>query len=97
LVKDQAIAGSASSQVKLGRGFEFDGIASVIDSINYVIPSAENGEGNSDVKGNEVQLSQCGVEVMTLLLRKFMNGSYEDNLTFKVPSVMYIKRVYSFS
>merc|ERR1712032_421799 len=51
---------------------------------------------NND-NGNELQLSQCGVEVMASLLLKFMDGSYEDDLAFKVPSMMYLQKVYSFS
>ncbi|KAL7540223.1 hypothetical protein ACHAXR_009956 [Thalassiosira sp. AJA248-18] len=88
-----------AAQDKSGRGFVFDGIASVIDSIDYAIPSTEDGvEGHiGDESNNEVQLSQCGVEVMASLLLKFMNGSYEEDLSFKVPSMMYIKKVYSFS
>jgi len=83
-----------AAQDKSGRGFVFDGIASVIDSIDYAIPSAgDSGNQNS----NEVQLSQCGVEVMASLLLKFMDGSYEGDVSFKVPSMMYINKVYSFS
>ncbi|KAL9187625.1 hypothetical protein ACHAXT_006003 [Thalassiosira profunda] len=82
-----------AAQDKSGRGFVFDGIASVIDSIDYAIPSTHDGDEN----GNDIQLSQCGVEVMASLLLKFMNGSYEEDLSFKVVSMTYIKKVYSYS
>jgi hypothetical protein len=88
-----------AAQEPAGRGFVFGGIASVIDSIDYAIPSNDTrGAGLSDDENNsQVQLSQSGVEVMASLLLKFMNGSYEDDLSFKVPSMFYIKKVYSFS
>jgi len=87
-----------AAQDKSGRGFVFDGIASVIDGIDYAMPSAGDRDGqNGDENNNEVQLSHCGVEVMASLLLKFMNGSYEDDVSFKVPSMMYINKVYSFS
>lgn len=82
-----------------GRGFVFDGIASVIDSIDYAIPTTntkEEGRSGDDNYG-QVQLSQNGVEVMASLLLKFMNGSYDEDLSFKVPSMFYIKKVYSYS
>jgi len=88
-----------AAQDKSGRGFVFDGIASVIDGIDYAIPSARDaaqGQNGDDIN-NEVQLSQCGVEVMASLLLKFMNGSYQDDLSYKVPSMMYLNKVYSFS
>ena len=43
-----------AAQEKSGRGFVFDGLASVIDSIDYTLPDAE--EGNHS---NELHLSQC--------------------------------------
>ncbi len=88
-----------AAQEPAGRGFVFDGIASVIDSIDYAIPSDDTrGHGSSDDENcNQVQLSQPGVEVMASLLLKFMNGSYNGDLSFKVPSIFYIKKVYSFS
>lgn len=87
-----------AAQDKSGRSFVFDGIASVIDGIDYAIPTTQDGEeGRGGDEISDVQLSQSGVEVMASLLLKFMNGSYEGDLSFKVPSMMYIKTVYSFS
>lgn len=87
-----------ASQDKPGRGFVFDGIASVIDSIDYAVPSPNDAEGfSTDENNSDVQLSKYGVEVMASLLLKFMNGSYEDDLSYKVPSMTYIRKVYSFS
>ena len=88
-----------AAQGKPGRGFVFDGIASVIDSIDYAIPSAKDTiRGLSGDENNaDVQLSQYGVEVMASLLLKFMSGSYENDLSYKVPSMNYIRKVYSFS
>ena len=77
------------------RCFVFDGIASVIDSIDYALPS---GLDDSDDNINEeLQLSRCGVKVLASLLLNFLNGSYEGDMSFKVSSMVYIKKVYSFS
>jgi hypothetical protein len=88
-----------AAQDALGRGFVFGGIASVIDSIDYTIPSAKDKkEGlGIDENNNDVQLSKYGVEVMASLLLKFMNGSYQNDLSYKMPSMTYIRKVYSFS
>jgi hypothetical protein len=88
-----------AAQERTGRGFVFDGIASVIDSIDYAIPSNDTrGDGlSADQKYNQLQLSQSGVEVMASLLLKFMNGSYNDDLSYKAPSIFLIKKLYSFS
>ena len=85
-----------------GRGFVFDGIAAVIDSIDYALPStngATEQHVNKDENNIDVQLSQYGVEVMASLLLKYMNGSYgeDGDLSYKVPSMTYIRKVYSFS
>ena len=88
-----------SAQDKSSRGFVFDGIASVIDSIDYAIPSAtDREEGQAgDENNNELQLSQSGVKVMASLLLKFMNGSYDGDVSFKVAATMYIQKVYGYS
>ena len=87
---------------KSGRGFVFDGIAAVIDSIDYALPStngATEQHVNKDENNVDVQLSQYGVEVMASLLLKYMNGSYgeDGDLSYKVPSMTCIRKVYSFS
>lgn len=81
-----------AAQDKSGRGFVFDGIASVIDSIDYTLPGAEDGNDS-----NELQLSQCGVEVIASLLLRYRDGSYEGDLSFRVPAMSYITKVYSYS
>ena len=87
-----------AAQDKSSRSFVFDGIASVIDGIDYAIPSTTDGQEEQVVEDeNEVQLSQNGVKVMASLLLKFMNGSYEDDTSFNIPAMTYIKKVYSFS
>ena len=89
-----------AAQDKAGRGFVFDGISSVIDSIEYATPY-DQPDGALQMHGGEdsssLQISQYGVEVMASLLLKFLNGGYENDLTFKVPSMKYIKKIYSFS
>lgn len=75
-----------------GRGFVFDGIASVIDSIDYTLPSTE--ECNDS---NELQLSQYGVEVIASLLLRYRDGSYEGDVSFRVPAMSYITKVYTYS
>ena len=81
-----------AAQDKSGRGFVFDGIASVVDGIDYAVPSAEESDN-----ANKVHLSQCGVQVIASLLLKFMNGGYEDDVSFKAPALQYITKIYSFS
>ena len=81
-----------AAQDRSGRSFVFDGIASVIDSIDYTLPS---GEENND--GNELLLSQCGVEVIASLLLALSNGSYEGDLSFREDAMSYITKVYSYS
>lgn len=81
-----------AAQEKSGRGFVFDGLASVIDSIDYTLPDAE--EGNHS---NELHLSQCGVEVIASLLLRYSDGSYEGDMSFRIPSMSYITKIYSYS
>jgi hypothetical protein len=85
-----------AAQDAVGRGFVFGGIASVIDSIDYAIPSAKDVSGADD-NNSDVRLSKYGVEVMASLLLKFMNGSYEGDSSYKIPAMSYIRKVYSFS
>ena len=82
-----------AAQDKSGRGFVFDGIASVIDSIDYTLPGTAEGNDNN----NDLQLSQCGVEVIASLLLRYRDGSYEGDLSFRVPAMSYITKVYSYS
>lgn len=89
-----------AAQDKPGRGFVFDGISSVIDSIEYATPCDQPEEAlqmHGEEDSSSLQISQHGVEVMASLLLKFLNGGYENDLTFKVPSMKYIKKIYSFS
>eukprot|EP00986_Skeletonema_menzelii_P019118 scaffold27064_cov167-Skeletonema_menzelii.AAC.20 len=81
-----------AAQDSSGRGFVFDGIASVIDSIDYTLPGTEEC-----IDSNELQLSQCGVEVIASLLLRYRDGSYEGDLSFRVPAMSYITKVYSYS
>ncbi|KAK1737469.1 guanine nucleotide exchange factor [Skeletonema marinoi] len=81
-----------AAQDTSGRGFVFDGIASVIDSIDYTLPGTEVFNDS-----NELQLSQCGVEVIASLLLRYRDGSYEGDLSFRVPAMSYITKVYSYS
>jgi len=64
----------------------------LIDSIDYTLPGTE--ECNDS---NELQLSQCGVEVIASLLLRYRDGSYEGDLSFRVPAMSYITKVYSYS
>jgi hypothetical protein len=83
-----------AAQEKSGRGFVFDGLASVIDSIDYTLPTSNVEEGD---ESSDLQLSQFGVEVIASLLLRYRDGSYEGDLSFRVPSMSYITKVYSYS
>jgi len=80
-----------AAQDKSGRGFVFDGIASVID---YALPSPDGEEDEGEENKIEPMLSHDGAEAMTTLLLNFLHGSYENDLTYKIPSMMCMKKVY---
>ena len=80
-----------AAQHQSGRNFVFDGISSLIE---FVFPALVDEDGEPTLS-NSVELSQDGVEAIRYLLLKFLEGSYENDLTYKLPSIMYIKRVYS--
>jgi hypothetical protein len=63
----------------------FDGIASLID---FAFPIAVNDEPS-------LELSADGCEALRYLLLKFLEGSYENDLNYKLPAMMYMKRLYS--
>ena len=78
-----------AAQHQSGRPFVFDGISSLIE---FAYPDFVDGEPASS---NNAELSQDGAEAIRYLLLKFLEGSYENDLTYKLPSIMYIKRVCS--
>lgn len=78
-----------SAQHETGRPFVFDALASLIE---YVYPVTEDGELSVS---NNNELSPDGIEAVRYLLLKFLEGSYEDDLNYKLPSMMYMKRVLS--
>lgn len=82
-----------SAQAKSGRGFVFDGIASVVD---YALPVKGEEDGEAEATSNDIELSADGAEVLASLLLKFLEGTYDDDLSYTVPAMMYIKRVYSY-
>lgn len=71
-----------------GRSFVFDGIASLVE---YAFPVVVDGKSVL----NEIELSVNGCEAIRTLLLKFLDGAYENDLNYKLPSVLYMKRVYS--
>jgi brefeldin A-resistance guanine nucleotide exchange factor 1 len=78
-----------SAQHSRGRLFVFDGIASLVD---YTLPVDIDGEATEPY---DVELSADGAEAMKCLLLKFLDGSYDDDLSYKVSSMMLMRRVYS--
>eukprot|EP01082_Thalassiosira_pseudonana_P012873 g11568.t1 g11568 contig6:110020-115493(-) len=82
-----------AAQAKSGRGFVFDGIASVVD---YALPVKGEEDGEAEATSNDIELSADGAEVLASLLLKFLEGTYDDDLSYTVPAMMYIKRVYSY-
>ncbi|KAL7464949.1 hypothetical protein ACHAXS_005280 [Conticribra weissflogii] len=80
-----------AAQDKSGRGFVFDGISSVID---YALPSPDGDDDEGAENNYDSMLSHDGAEALTTLLLNFLHGSYENDLTYKIPSMMCMKKVY---
>eukprot|EP00956_Cyclotella_meneghiniana_P041370 scaffold224513_cov23-Cyclotella_meneghiniana.AAC.1 len=78
-----------SAQFEAGRPFVFDALSSLIE---YVFPVTEDGEL---AESSDNELSPDGIEAVRHLLLKFLEGSYEDDLNYKLPSMVYMKRVLS--
>jgi hypothetical protein len=77
-----------AAEHKDGRPFVFDGIASLLD---FAFPLAVNDE--PAVSGVELSADCC--EALRYLLLKFLEGSYDMDLNYKLPAIMYMKRLYS--
>jgi hypothetical protein len=78
-----------AAQHEAGRPFVFDGVASLVE---YAFPNQVDGQ---HAETNDVDLSSDGCEALRYLLLKFLEGSYDNDLNYKVPSMMLMKRVYS--
>jgi brefeldin A-resistance guanine nucleotide exchange factor 1 len=78
-----------AAQHESGRPFVFDGIASLIE---YAFPVIVDGE---PVVVNGIDLSADGCEILRYILLKFLEGSYDNDLRYKLASMLYMKRVYS--